>query len=80
MYCFSVFPLLEFYLVIHLSLIPLLTPPYLSLSCIHIDSICLSPLVFRSSLGEYHKDSRNLKRIKDSSEFTIRGGQLLDIN
>lgn len=24
----------------------------------------------RSSLGEYHKDSRNLKRLKDSSEFT----------
>lgn len=23
----------------------------------------------RSSLGEYHKDSRNLKRLKDSSEF-----------
>lgn len=27
------------------------------------------PLLFRSSLGEYYKDSRNLKRVKDSSEY-----------
>ena len=27
---------------------------------------------FRSSLGEYHKDSRNLRRHKDSSELTIK--------
>ncbi len=27
---------------------------------------------FRSSLGEYHKDTRNLKRLKDSSKFTCQ--------
>lgn len=31
----------------------------------------------RSSLGEYHKDSRNLKRIKDSSEFTHQDAKIL---
>uniref|UniRef100_A0A8C6L206 Nuclear RNA export factor 3 n=1 Tax=Nothobranchius furzeri TaxID=105023 RepID=A0A8C6L206_NOTFU len=29
--------------------------------------VCVSSLVFRNSLGEYHKDSRNLKRVKDST-------------
>lgn len=43
-----------------------------------MDDLCvyfrdfLYPL-FRSSLGEYYKDSRNLKRIKDTSEFPCRG-------
>lgn len=35
-------------------------------TCIHVSS-----LSDRSSLGEYHKDSRNLKRLKDSSECTF---------
>lgn len=52
------------YIIWHFS------PSFLNVSCVQSDHICPSSLVFRSSLGEYHKDTRNLKRLKDSSEFT----------
>lgn len=57
-----------------LLLLPLLhqAPPYLSLGWIHMFFYLSLSSGFRSSLGEYHKDSRNLRRHKDSSELTIK--------
>lgn len=48
----------------------------LGFSCIYT-IFFFSAVAFRSSLGEYHKDSRNLKRIKDSSEFSLAFNMLL---
>ncbi|MEQ2216317.1 Nuclear RNA export factor 1, partial [Xenoophorus captivus] len=46
-----------------------ITTPYTSQNPSRFEpqQLCFCCLLFRSSLGEYYKDSRNLKRIKDST-------------